>query len=571
MPSDRYPKARLTRAARKTLQRLTDQDLPPVPVNYEAVFRSVAREMGLPAAILELAVKSTSGVPADRPSASSGDPAVQALHLVLRLAAMDGVLPGPLGTLMERSAHMVERKFDRETAKILLAALQGAARRTLAGQSDFDVDELLAASSSGSTIPVAGPEERLPERVLEVVVRLTLARGKLPAKTRETLKRVTVLAKQNALRHRIDQVVEALSACVTAGAARYVGVSGTEDVAEGDLADAHREAALELLALVRYGVEGAPEAVRLADGLGMALRNEGDPRVVLDRTRTCVDAFAGFFAAIPGQREMSRALAEAALDAVRSTILASGVLARRVRRALSRLGSAGAPGEQGGMRGELAAEAKVLQEEALGLKTGLAGVCEPAWQTRAELLDMARGLTGEEPEAMVDAMTGLPNRVGLNDWLDRVITSEAGTTLPFACAVIELDALGQVNADLGRQAGDEVLAEMAVRIHGAATGLAFTSRSGGEEFTVVLPGADLAAAEAAAAQIRKAAAEAAFTTGGGRVRSTASAGVSELRRSENAREAVRRAGQALHLAKAKGGDRCRSEEDLQRTATRPPH
>jgi len=572
LATDRLPTAQLTRAARTTLQRLADQDLPPIPANYETVYRAVAREMGLPAAVLDLASKSSSGAAAPHAPASASDPAVQALHLVLRLGAIDGILPGPLGMLMERSAQMVERAFDRDTAKVLLAALQSAARRTLAGQYDFDVDELLSASAKGSTIPVAGPDERLPERVLDVVVRLTLARGKLPARSRGTLKRVTKLARQNALRHRIDQVVEALSACVAAGAAGAVASAGapSAEAGEGDLAHAHHEAALELLALIRHGVEDSPQAEQLIESMGIALRNESDPAMVLSRTRTCVDALASFFAAIPTQRELSRRLSESALDSVRFTIQASGVLAGRVKRTFARISRPIEPEQLPEIQRELVAEARALHKDALGLKSGIAGVCEPAWRTHAELVDMDQGLAGEQSVVMVDHMTGMPNRAGLQDWLDRVITSETGVTLPFSCAVVELDTLGEVNVDHGRAAGDEVLAEMAVRVHSALTELAFACRSGGEEFTIVLPGSDLNAAEAAAMAAMKAAKDAPFTTSSGRVTSTASAGVSELRRKEKAQSAVRRAVHALHLAKAKGGDRCRSEEDLERTATRPP-
>ncbi len=80
-----------------------------------------------------------------------------------------------------------------------------------------------------------------------------------------------------------------------------------------------------------------------------------------------------------------------------------------------------------------------------------------------------------------DALTGLLNRAGLRDLIDR------GSELPVIGALyLDLDGFKEVNDRYGHHAGDELLAVVATRIRHAVRSDDVVSRIGGDEFVVLL-------------------------------------------------------------------------------------
>ncbi|MEW6762795.1 MAG: EAL domain-containing protein [Pseudomonadota bacterium] len=100
-----------------------------------------------------------------------------------------------------------------------------------------------------------------------------------------------------------------------------------------------------------------------------------------------------------------------------------------------------------------------------------------------------------------DALTGLPNRVLMQDRLGQAIMHAHRTRRQVAVMFIDLDRFKHVNDSLGHDAGDQLIVEIARRLSSSLRESDTVSRQGGDEFVVVLP--DLAGEDDAAKVARK--------------------------------------------------------------------
>ena len=114
-----------------------------------------------------------------------------------------------------------------------------------------------------------------------------------------------------------------------------------------------------------------------------------------------------------------------------------------------------------------------------------------AWRVSAAVdIDAQRRLQDELfQRAYFDRLTGLPNR----ELCDRAITELMRTTPKgqgFAVAILDIVKFSQINAYHGNSVGDELLTRIAERITGELSADQMLARSGGDEFTLLLPGGE---------------------------------------------------------------------------------
>jgi diguanylate cyclase len=86
-----------------------------------------------------------------------------------------------------------------------------------------------------------------------------------------------------------------------------------------------------------------------------------------------------------------------------------------------------------------------------------------------------------------DPLTGLPNRLLLNDRLNLALEQARENKQSLSVMFIDLDRFKYINDTLGHAIGDELLVEVAKRIQGCVGKQGTVSRQGGDEFLVLVP------------------------------------------------------------------------------------
>jgi diguanylate cyclase (GGDEF)-like protein len=172
-------------------------------------------------------------------------------------------------------------------------------------------------------------------------------------------------------------------------------------------------------------------------------------------------------------------------------------------------------------------------------------------------LALVRSDLDHRAEALIDPLTGMLNRHALKRRVGELSAQARVSRRPIAFILGDLDHFKAVNDEFGHGTGDLVLADTARLVRATLRAYDLAYRLGGEEFLVVMPGADVRAAEEVAEDIRRTVA--ARPIGG--VAVTMSLGVSACAADHfSYQQLLARADEALYDAKRSGRNRvCASE------------
>ncbi|WP_256752018.1 GGDEF domain-containing protein [Mesorhizobium sp. Mes31] len=181
----------------------------------------------------------------------------------------------------------------------------------------------------------------------------------------------------------------------------------------------------------------------------------------------------------------------------------------------------------------------------------------------AAALDVMKAL---KVETNTDPLSGLLNRRGFEERAGLLLQRCAAAKVPAALVLADLDHFKALNDLHGHPAGDRVIADFAAKLRSATGARGAAGRIGGEEFAVLLPLSDLAAARLFAEAVRTLYSSGSVDGLPPGTRVTASFGVAARSGDEALGPLMRRADEALYKAKKNGRDSVRLSYQRPETA-----
>ncbi len=158
-------------------------------------------------------------------------------------------------------------------------------------------------------------------------------------------------------------------------------------------------------------------------------------------------------------------------------------------------------------------------------------------------------------QAFHDALTGLPNRALLMNRVEHSLERARRSGEDVALLFLDLDDFKTINDSLGHAAGDDLLVEIASRLHESLRSVDTAARLGGDEFALLLEDTKgIAGATVAAERLLEAVARP-IRLGSTEVLGRASVGIVFGHPGQSAGELLRNADMAMYRAKRSGGNR----------------
>ncbi|RYG80674.1 sensor domain-containing diguanylate cyclase, partial [bacterium] len=185
------------------------------------------------------------------------------------------------------------------------------------------------------------------------------------------------------------------------------------------------------------------------------------------------------------------------------------------------------------------------------------GDAEPGFSLILRDISHARESREQIRDAVfADHLTGLANRRCFHESAALELARWRRQPRPLSVLAIDADHFKAINDRYGHLAGDAVLRHLAVGLSGQFRSVDLLARFGGEEFVALLPGTDLAGAEALAQRAVESLAACPATVDGVSIPCTISIGVAAMSPAiDDLAALLQQADDALYAAKAAGRNR----------------
>lgn len=208
-----------------------------------------------------------------------------------------------------------------------------------------------------------------------------------------------------------------------------------------------------------------------------------------------------------------------------------------------------------GLLGTMDQHQKQRDEREKEVAARLQSLAERVSSMEQEAQGYREHLEEQRQKALIDPLTGLPNRAAWGERLEQEVAQwqQHGNTL--LLAMLDLDHFKAINDNYGHLAGDKVLKIIASVLRKRLRGSDFIARFGGEEFVLMMPNTSWPVGARLAETLRAAIEACPFHFKGERVTITMSIGMSAFKPGDHSDLVLKRADQALYRAKNSGRNR----------------
>jgi diguanylate cyclase len=204
---------------------------------------------------------------------------------------------------------------------------------------------------------------------------------------------------------------------------------------------------------------------------------------------------------------------------------------------------------------EVVGATRNMAHETRSTRDELQAMRTQASNTQAQIAKLHQELDRVSSQARHDPLTGALNRKGLEEALEREISTFRRKESPLSVSLLDIDNFKALNDSLGHAMGDTALSHLAQVARDCMRPQDTLARYGGEEFVVLMPDTVMEKGIEAMTRLQRELTKKFFMAGTEKVLITFSAGVAQVLSEETGMDAIRRADQAMYLAKRAGKNR----------------
>lgn len=213
------------------------------------------------------------------------------------------------------------------------------------------------------------------------------------------------------------------------------------------------------------------------------------------------------------------------------------------------------PAEITDLLNEVMHETRLVQVDTARSRDEMSLMKSRVQKAEQEIARLHKELSATSQLIRHDQLTGVLNRKGLDEVLQKEINRQQRQGVPLSLALLDVDNFKSINDMRGHSVGDLALVHLVEVVQKTLRPQDVLARYGGEEFIVLLPGTGVEDAVAAMMRVQRMLTREYFMDHDDKILITFSCGVVAVTDLEAADELIRRADSAMYLAKRSGKNR----------------
>jgi diguanylate cyclase len=227
----------------------------------------------------------------------------------------------------------------------------------------------------------------------------------------------------------------------------------------------------------------------------------------------------------------------------------------KIEKCAERIGKANDITELSDVLDEVMRETRTVQINAARSRDELSIMRTRVHEAEGEVTRLQNELAHASDLVRHDALTGALNRKGMDEALESEVARLRRQGGSLSLAMLDIDNFKKLNDSLGHAVGDAALVHLSQVARETIRPQDTLARYGGEEFVVLLPNTPIDDAVSAMVRVQRELTRRFFLSNNDKVLITFSCGVAELQGEETPSDTLKRADEAMYLAKRAGKNR----------------